>query len=184
MTVAALYTDPRGPYPAMAGVDVWDETRDARRYAGPWPVVAHPPCGPWGGLRHRSVNADPVAALYAVLQVQRFGGVLEHPAGSLLWECCGLPRPGDPPDEHGGRTIVVAQVEWGHVARKRTWLYLSPCAAKRYRAAPFPGAHAVALGFGHARGRGYARPARHQGVLGAATAPNAATICPIFSAAR
>lgn len=122
--VAALYIDPRGPYPSVEGVDCWDAARDARRYAGPWPVVAHPPCGPWGRLRHLSRKDDPQLALVAVDQVRRFGGVLEHPVRSKLFDVLKLPRPGELPDEFGGYTIEVCQVDWGHVARKRTWLYL------------------------------------------------------------
>jgi hypothetical protein len=60
----------------------------------------------------------------AVEQVRAFGGVLEHPAESLLWAAPGLdlPRPGFG-DSFGGYTIEVDQVEFGHVARKRTWIY-------------------------------------------------------------
>jgi len=122
--VAALYVDPRGPYPKMQGVECWDETRDARLYAGPWPVVAHPPCGPWGRLRHLYRGTQHDCAPLALEQVRRWGGVLEHPAGSLLWDEMNLPRPGELPDQWGGRTIEVCQVDWGHPARKRTWLYL------------------------------------------------------------
>ena len=56
--------------------------------------------------------------------VRRWGGVLEHPRGSKLWEHCGLPKPGELPDAWGGLTFEVAQCDWGHVARKRTWLYV------------------------------------------------------------
>lgn len=48
MTVAVLYAYADGPYAGLDGVDVWDVTRDARTYAGPHPVVAHPPCERWG----------------------------------------------------------------------------------------------------------------------------------------
>jgi hypothetical protein len=123
-TVAALYVDPRGPYFGRADVDAWDRTRDARRYQGELPVVAHPPCGPWVRLRHLYKGDEYDCAPRAVDQVRACGGVLEHPAGSRLWRVCGLPLPGELPDAWGGTTIEVEQVRWGHVARKRTWLYL------------------------------------------------------------
>jgi len=123
-TVAALYIDPRGPYPSMPGVECWDEKRDACLYDGPHPVVAHPPCGPWGKLRHLYGGQDRDCALRAVEQVRAFGGALEHPAGSKLWEHCKLPMTSVELDRYGGFSLEVEQVAWGHVARKKTWLYL------------------------------------------------------------
>jgi hypothetical protein len=142
--VAALYIDPRGPYPKMDGVDCWDATRDARLYTGPHPVVAHPPCGPWGRLRHMYKGNEHDCAPRAVEQVRAYGGVLEHPAGSLLWEACDMPPPcanvtASARDEWGGYTIELDQVEWGHVARKRTWLYLVGVSREALEAPPFPG---------------------------------------------
>lgn len=123
--VAALYVDPKGPYPTIAGVDAWDEARDARTYAGPQPVVVHPPCGPWGTMRQFCGRPeDRPLALLAVEQVRQWGGVLEHPRASGLWPAAGLPLPGKPADEWGGWSIDVEQVSWGHVARKPTRLYL------------------------------------------------------------
>jgi len=124
--IAALYVETGGVYFGRPDVDPWDEARDARRYAGPWPVVAHPPCGPWGHLRHLAVLQEDHrgCGLAAVEAVRRWGGVLEHPAHSTLWEACGLPAPGCLPDAYGGVSVVVDQCDFGHVARKRTWLYL------------------------------------------------------------
>lgn len=48
--VAALFVDAAGSYADLAGVDLWDEARDARLYPGTAPVVAHPPCQRWGKL--------------------------------------------------------------------------------------------------------------------------------------
>ena len=138
--VAALYVDVvNGAYVGLDGVDLWGfatragaqsdwmaRSRDARSYAGPYPVVAHPPCGPWGRFRRRYKGGEGArdCGPVAVEQVRRFGGVLEHPAYSKLWDECEMPFPGDF-DRFGGFTLQVEQCDFGHPARKPTWLYLS-----------------------------------------------------------
>lgn len=130
MTVAALYIDPRGPYPSLLGPEFcWDEARDARTYAGPWPVVAHPPCGPWGRLSHLCTKQDASHGPIAFEIVRRFGGVLEQPAWSRMFSECRAPAGQlgrvSNPDKWGGCTIEVNQCDWGHVARKPTWIYIA-----------------------------------------------------------
>lgn len=122
-TVAILYADAKGVYPSLPGCDVWDEARDARLYDGPHPTVCHPPCGPWAGLAKSCVHQSSDLAPLAVEQVRQWGGVLEHPSGSKLWARCRMPLPYQGYDAFGGFSITVEQVSWGHVARKRTWLY-------------------------------------------------------------
>lgn len=134
-TVAALYVLERSsPYREIDGVDLWPRSRDARLYSGPWPVVAHPPCGPWSrwmrGKCGEAMRSYKPLAVGAVLQVRRYGGVLEHPAGSLLWETMRLPRPcpscgaaGAPLDRLGGFTVEVELSRWGAPVVKPTWLY-------------------------------------------------------------
>lgn len=122
--VAALYVDPRGPYANMLDVEAWDAARDARRYEGPHPVVAHPPCGPWSRMRGLCTKQDKSCAPRAVEQVRAFGGVLEHPQLSRLWMHCRLPEPFGFPDGFGGRAFLVRQVAWGHCCVKPTWLYV------------------------------------------------------------
>lgn len=123
--VAALYVDvERGPYARLPGVEAWGEVEDATEYAGPHPVVAHPYCGPWGQLSHLCTLQDPQHALFAVDQVLRFGGVLEHPAASRLWSEFGLPKPHKTVPRRAPRVwaLEVQQCRWGHPAEKRTWL--------------------------------------------------------------
>lgn len=126
--IAALYIDAqRGPYPNLPGVECWGlPERNATTYAGPHPVVAHPPCGHWGRYAHRA-HDDGHTGPIAVEQVRRWGGVLEHPRHSRLWAHCGLPKPGELPDAWGGVTIEVCQRDWGHRADKPTWLYIVRC---------------------------------------------------------
>ncbi|MBO9624142.1 MAG: hypothetical protein J7500_15650 [Sphingomonas sp.] len=137
-TVAALYVETNGCYFGLPGVDPWDEARDARRYAGPHPVVAHPPCQRWGRFWHGSTRkphqyqlGDDGGCFAAALDaVRRFGGVLEHPAHSRAWDHFFLRRPkmgqgwvrADWP-EHEGWTCYVEQGHYGHDSRKPTWLY-------------------------------------------------------------
>ena len=59
----------------------------------------------------------------AVQQVQKFGGVLEHPKNSTLWQEAELPPPGTF-DRFGGWTLPVFQSWFGHKAEKATLLYI------------------------------------------------------------
>lgn len=132
VTVAALFVDANGIYSVLPGVDVWSKDRDARAYMGPFPVVAHPPCERWGRWWWADGSDAPgndegcfVAALSAV---ERFGGVLEHPAFSHAWARFGLPVPDIEGGWKGsllrpGCSAHVAQRNYGHRARKDTWLY-------------------------------------------------------------
>lgn len=138
--VAALYVETGGAYSGLAGVDPWDEARDARLYAGPHPVVAHPPCQRWGKMWFgqplavkttgvRKTKGDDNGCFEAALAaVRKFGGVLEHPWGSHAWPHFGLntpPRSGGwiCADFEGGWTCCVEQGRYGHYARKPTLLY-------------------------------------------------------------
>lgn len=126
--IAALFVRRDSIYKAIPGVDAWDEDRDARRWPGGSPLIAHPPCRLWAKLRQFAKAADPDMerglAVQAVARVRQFGGVLEHPAESTLWAHCGLPKPGRAPDAWGGWTAEVRQCDWGHKAEKLTWLYI------------------------------------------------------------
>jgi len=65
-------------------------------------------------------------ARLAVALVREFGGVLGHPAGSLLWPAQQLPAPGAR-DAFGGWTLGITQHWWGHRATKATLLYIVGC---------------------------------------------------------
>lgn len=168
--VAALFVETGGVYFGLPGIDPWDETRDARRYDGPNPVVAHPPCSRWGQMapvnqaRYGQRIGDDGGCFSSALDaVRKFGGVLEHPAVSIAWRTFGLPSPptvgGWVKTMCGGWTCQVEQRQYGHRARKATWLYAvtdSPPSLRWGRGAPpevwissdRPRAELAALGIG------------------------------------
>jgi hypothetical protein len=131
--VAALFVMAGGCYYGIPGVDPWDKVRDARKYAGPWPVVAHPPCARWcrlAGLveaRWGHKRGDDDGCFESALKsVRRYGGVLEHPAYSAAFAAFDLPEPkpgGWQMGICGGWVCHVEQGRYGHPAKKATWLY-------------------------------------------------------------
>lgn len=123
--VAVLFARADSAYRQLEGVDVWDEARDARRWTGGVPVIAHPPCRAWGRLAHmaKPLEHEKELARWAVAQVRRWGGVLEHPHASRLWADQQMPPAGQR-DAFGGWTFPITQHWWGHRAEKRTWLYI------------------------------------------------------------
>lgn len=168
-TVAALFVDPTGVYSRISGVDCWDQARDARLYAGPHPVVAHPPCQLWGafaavnfkrwGGEHNRPGNDGGCFESAMGSIHRWGGILEHPANSRAWGKHGL----DNPTGSGwsfslaGWVCEVWQSAYGHLCRKRTWLYyvgsVVPCELNWSRS---EGTHQI--GFHDQRGKAANKP--------------------------
>ena len=142
--VAAMFVRANSIYKTMPGVDAWDAERDARKFLGGMPVVAHPPCRLWAGLRHMATRGRPdekELAVWSVAMVRQNGGVLEHPRRSTLWAHCGLPLPGKR-DEFGGWTLPILQSDFGHKAEKATFLYVVGCAP-----AEIPDLPALNLGY-------------------------------------
>lgn len=141
--IAALYVETDGCYFGLPSVDPWDIVRDARKYPGPFPIVAHPPCQRWGRFWHGStrkphqyeLGADDGCFESALDDVREHGGVIEHPADSKAWAYFNLnaPKRGEgwiPADMLGGWTCYVEQGHYGHDSRKPTWLYVFGIAPK------------------------------------------------------
>lgn len=137
--IAALFVETGGCYFGLPEVDPWDEPRDARLYAGPYPAVAHPPCQRWGRYAENhpitgkiaNVGDDGGCFKHALDCVRQFGGVIEHPKDSKAF--IGDERGFDlgRPSSLGwtrsldgiGWICQVEQGHYGHFSRKPTWLY-------------------------------------------------------------
>jgi hypothetical protein len=75
-----------------------------------------------------AVSPDPEAeknlGLWCVEQVLKFGGVLEHPAESSLFDAAKLPKPSEK-GEPFLYTIYIEQQWFGYLCRKPTWVLVS-----------------------------------------------------------
>lgn len=129
--IAALFVETNGVYFNVPGIDPWDKDRDARKYNGPWPVVAHPPCTTYCVMAncrpYLKEQSDGGCFQHAFDCVRRFGGVLEQPAFSTAFRKHGIPEPktghGWQACFDGGWVCYIEQGRFGHVAKKGTWLY-------------------------------------------------------------
>jgi hypothetical protein len=133
--IAILFAEKNGVYAEIPNVDIWHVGRDASKYPGPYPVIAHPPCQRWGkmakvnyarwGGEHNRPGNDGGCFASALRSVENFGGVLEHPAQTYAWEEFGLRKPGKNKWSKSGVGWVceIWQSAYGHRANKATWLY-------------------------------------------------------------
>lgn len=126
--ITVLFTKKDSVYETL-GADVWDINRDARNWQGGGPCIAHPPCRAWGQLSHMAKprHDEKELSLFAIEMIRKYGGVLEHPAASRLWPHI-LPYPGGF-DDWGGYSICIDQKWFGHLAQKKTLLYIVGCTA-------------------------------------------------------
>ena len=115
--VVALWCLRNGVYQRLCRPgDVWTGyRRDAMLYDGPHPVVCHPPCGPWGNFRAWAKESRE-HGIAAMRHVHRWGGVVEHPAGSTLFR------------EYGEDGVIERVTQWhfGMPCLKPTLLYWHP----------------------------------------------------------
>jgi hypothetical protein len=167
--IAALFVQEGGCYYGLPNVDPWDKARDARQYAGPYPVVAHPPCQLWGAManvnyarwggEHNRPGNDGGCFEAALAAVRTWGGVLEHPAMSRAFARYGLAKPtalGWQRCTDGGWVCEVWQSAYGHRANKATWLYAFGATPPELNWARPIGTHQV--GFHDQRGKDRNKP--------------------------
>ena len=131
--IAVLFVRDDSEYKNIPTCDCYDADRNALTFSGNLPVIAHPPCRARGVLSHMAKPrpGERELAVWAVGQVRKNGGCLEHPAGSRLWKEMNLPLPGAPPDEYGGHTVKIDQYDFDHVANKPTHIYICGCPPDR-----------------------------------------------------
>jgi hypothetical protein len=113
--VVILCTDKNSNYNSMQNVITFSSAEDALTYKGCFPVICHPPCAMFSKNRLFSKynESSILLARHCYDMVNLYGGILEQPAYSIMFDYLGI-KP----------TYSLDQNWFGYRARKKTWLYL------------------------------------------------------------
>lgn len=87
---------------------------------------------PWSKYCKQQAKPEPgekELGIWCARQVQQWGGILEQPAGSELFQAANLPMPGLT-SRADSWSIEVWQAWWGYPMKKKTWLYFSNISPK------------------------------------------------------
>jgi hypothetical protein len=106
-------------YKNYPNLEVFDADRNALSCKDETASIYHPPCRAWGQLKHfaKPRPGERKLAIWSLLRINKFGGVLEHPANSELFKKYYLLM-------NKGFVLDLEQVWFGHKARKPTKLYI------------------------------------------------------------
>lgn len=123
--VNILFASKDSFYFQIPGLNVFDEKRNAESVERKGVFICHPPCAQWSRLRYFSNFNSRLKAYgpWSILLVRKFGGIIEHPASSLLFKKY-LPLPGQPPDKYGGFSLKITMHQFGASYHKPTWIYI------------------------------------------------------------
>jgi hypothetical protein len=99
------------------GADCYGKERNALSLRRPGICIWHPPCGYWSKLKMfcRQPPHTKHYALWALRNVNDYGGILEHPKASDLW---------NHPEVKQDCIFTVQLSDFGHRARKDTNIYI------------------------------------------------------------
>lgn len=117
--ITVLFVNPNSVYKEI-GVDCYDLVRNVNTFSWDRPVIAHPPCRQFSKIRALSKKdySEIDMVIKTAIHVRNYGGILEHPAGSKLWDVLNMWH-------WPGFTLSVNQHWFGFPAQKKTWLYFS-----------------------------------------------------------
>lgn len=120
-----LFTQQKSNYYNLQGFDCYDQVRNAFTCDSSLPGIYHPPCRRFSRLRGLSTapQNERIFGYWSIGRVRKYGGIVEHPADSLLWKQCKVGTPSSP-DSWGGYLISVNLSWFGYPAQKRTGLYI------------------------------------------------------------